>query len=217
MVMDLILPFGTDSFDASTRWFDGFCPPGAWVPDDRLPAVRRVAVVGNSGSGKTTLGRALAGRLAVPFVELDSIYHQPSWEPLPVPEFRRRVSGIIADEGWVVDGNYSAVRDLVWARADTVVWFDLPRTVVMRQVLARTVRRAVARTELWNGNREPLAGLVRFGRDDSIIGWAWTQHTKYRRRYTSASADPANRHLAFIRIGSRTDAHRLLTAPLADT
>src|SRR6266704_14545 len=55
-------------------------------------AVRRVSVVGTSGSGKSTLGAALAARLGVDFLELDSVYHQPGWEPLPTPEFRRRVA-----------------------------------------------------------------------------------------------------------------------------
>ncbi|HET8657654.1 MAG TPA: hypothetical protein VFM55_01495 [Micromonosporaceae bacterium] len=114
--------------------------------------MRRVAVVGNSGSGKTVLGRALAGQLAVPFVELDAIYHQPGWQTLPAPELRRRVEALVAGDGWVMDGNYSAVRDLVWARADTVVYFDLPRRVVMRQVILRTLGRLVTRAELWNGS-----------------------------------------------------------------
>jgi adenylate kinase family enzyme len=92
--------------------------------------VRRVSVVGNSGSGKTRLGRMLAERLGVPFVELDAIFHQAGWQPLPPEEFRARVEAAAAGDGWVIDGNYSTVRDLVWARADTVVWFDLPRLTV---------------------------------------------------------------------------------------
>lgn len=172
--------------------------------------VRRVTVVGNSGSGKTTLGRALADRLAVPFVELDAIFHQPGWQPLPTADFRRRVGSVVAGDRWVIDGNYSAVRDLVWARADTVVWFDLPRRTVMRQIVVRTLRRVLTRDELWNGNREPLTGWLRRDPERSIIRWAWTNHEKYRRRFTTAALDPGNAHLTFVRIGSRADADRLL-------
>lgn len=167
-------------------------------------------MVGNSGSGKTTLGRALAQRLAVSFVELDAIYHQAGWRPLPVPELRRRVAAIVAEDDWVIDGNYSVVRDLVWARADTVVYIDLPRHVVMRQVVLRTLRRTVTRAELWNGNREPVTGPFRLDPDRSIIRWAWTQHHKYQARFTEASRSPDYAHLTFIRIGSRADACDLL-------
>jgi adenylate kinase family enzyme len=80
-----------------------------------------VSVVGNSGSGKTTLGRALADRLGLPSVELDAIYHQADWRPLPLERFRERVGAIVEGPGWVVDGNYTAVRQMVWARTDTVV------------------------------------------------------------------------------------------------
>src|SRR6185437_16280303 len=129
--------------------------------------------------------------LAVPFVELDSIYHQPGWQPLPVDEFRRRVGDLVAGGGWVVDGNYGDVRDLVWARADTVIWFDLPRRTVVRQVLFRTVRRGLVRTPLWNGNRESLVTLFKVAPDESLVRWAWTQHAKYHHRYTAAAGDPA--------------------------
>jgi adenylate kinase family enzyme len=54
--------------------------------------VRRVSVVGVSGSGKSTLGRELAARLAVPYTELDAIFHQPEWTPLPEEQFRRRAT-----------------------------------------------------------------------------------------------------------------------------
>jgi adenylate kinase family enzyme len=94
--------------------------------------VRRVSVVGNSGSGKSTVAAALAAALGVPHLELDGVFHQPGWEPLPADSFRAVVAAAVAGDGWVLDGNYSAVRDLVWARADTVVWLDLPRRTVMR-------------------------------------------------------------------------------------
>jgi adenylate kinase family enzyme len=105
--------------------------------------MQRVSVVGVSGAGKTTVGRKLAAALGVAFVELDAIFHQPDWVELPHDDFRERVHAALATPGWVVDGNYSMVRDLVWDRADTVVWLDLPRRLVMRRVILRTLRRAV--------------------------------------------------------------------------
>ena len=175
--------------------------------------VRRISVVGNSGSGKSTLARKLAAVLGVPHLELDSVYHQPGWEPLPADEFRRVIAARAAGDGWVIDGNYSAVRPAVWARADTVVWLDPPRRTVMRQVILRTVRRAVTRQELWNGNREPVSNFLSWVPEENIISWAWHSHAKYRNRYAAAVAEPANAHLTFVRLGGRRDAARFLADP----
>lgn len=166
-------------------------------------------MVGNSGSGKSTLAARLAQRLGVPWLELDSIFHMPGWAPRPPDEFRAEVERFTAGGGWVIDGNYSLVQDLVWSRADTVVWIDLPRPAVMRQLLGRTLRRMATGAELWNGNRESFRFLFR--RDESIIHYAWTAHEKYRDRYRLAAADPANAHLTFIRVTSRGDLDRLTT------
>jgi adenylate kinase family enzyme len=173
--------------------------------------------VGNSGSGKSTLARELAASLGVPFLELDSVYHQPGWEPLPEDEFRRLVTAKANEDGWVIDGNYSAVRSIVWARADTVVWVDPARWTVMRRVAWRTVRRAVTRQELWNGNREPLSNFLTWDPERSVISWAWHSHAKYRTRYGAAAADPASGHLTFIRLTSRRDVARFLADPCGYT
>jgi adenylate kinase family enzyme len=167
-------------------------------------------VVGSSGSGKSTLARALAGRLGVPHLELDAWYHQPNWQPLPAGELRSRVDAATRDGGWVVDGNYSTVRDIVWARADTVIWLDLPRRTVMRQVVWRTLRRVVLRVELWNSNRERWRNLLTRDPNENIILWAWQRHGTNRDRFLAASTDPAWRHLEFVRIRSRAQVRALL-------
>jgi adenylate kinase family enzyme len=172
--------------------------------------VRRVSVVGNSGSGKTTLAVGLARAIGAPHLELDAVFHQPDWEPLEREVFRARVAEFIAADTWVVDGNYSAVRDLVWARADTVVFMDLPRHRIMRQLSARTLRRMLTRAELWNGNKESLRNLIRLDPNESILRWAWTQHRKYVERYDAAQHDPAYQHLCFIRVRSRAAAADLV-------
>ncbi len=171
--------------------------------------VRRVSVVGNSGSGKSTLARKLAATLGVPHLELDSVFHQPGWEPLPPDEFKRVVAARADEDGWVIDGNYSAVRPIVWARADTVVWLDLPRRTVMRQVTWRTVRRALTRQELWNGNREPLANFFRWDPEESVISGPGTSTVSTATRYAAAATDPANAHLTFIRL-AQPPGHRPL-------
>jgi adenylate kinase family enzyme len=172
--------------------------------------VRRVSVIGSAGSGKSTLASSLARAMGVPFLELDSVFHQAGWTPLPEPEFRRRVAAAVRGESWVVDGSYSAVRDLVWARADTVLWLDLPKRTVMRRIVWRTLRRVAGRAELWNGNRERWRNFFTWDPQESIISWAWHKHGPHRERYAAAMADPANGHLRFVRLTSPRAVRRFL-------
>jgi adenylate kinase family enzyme len=172
--------------------------------------VRRVVVIGNSGSGKTTVARALADHLDAAYLELDSLYHQPDWTPMPEEEFRAKVAEVVSGPAWVVDGNYSVIHDVVWPRADTIVWLDLPRWQVTSQVVRRTLARGLRRQELWNGNRESLRNLLRRDRDVNIVLWSWTNHSAYRARYTRALADPVNAHLTFVRLRRRSDVATLL-------
>lgn len=162
--------------------------------------MRRVSVVGNSGSGKTWLSGELSRLLGIRHVELDALYHQPGWRALDEETLRDRVAHAVSGEGWVVDGNYSIVRDLVWERADTVVWLDPPRHVLLPRLVARTLRRTLVREELWNGNREPLSNLYSVDPERSIIAWAWTRDELYRHRYRWAAADPRWSHLRFVRL-----------------
>jgi adenylate kinase family enzyme len=170
--------------------------------------MQRISVVGNSGSGKTTVARRLAAAIGVPHLELDSVFHQPGWQPLETAEFRRVVAEFTAGPAWVVDGNYSSVQDIIWDLADTVVWVDPPRHTVMRRLAARTFRRMVTGAELWNGNRERFRYL--FNREESILIWAWTSHHKYRARYLAAQADSRNAHLEFIRVSTPDEAGALV-------
>jgi adenylate kinase family enzyme len=174
---------------------------------DRPPLGGRISVVGNSGSGKTTMARALAVRLGSPHLELDAIAQQPNWSMLDDTEFRRRVGEFITAPRWVIDGNYTkaGVLDLVWSRADTIIWLDLPRPVVVSRVVRRSLRRLVTREELWNGNRERLQSLVSADPDRNVILWAWTNYPHVREKYERRRNDAAWAHLRFIRLRSSTE------------
>ncbi|MEO1065423.1 MAG: adenylate kinase [Actinomycetota bacterium] len=170
--------------------------------------------MGNSGSGKSTLARRISDAIGVERHELDAIQHQPDWTPIDPPEFLRRVEAIAAGEGWVVDGNYRevVVEGPVWERADTIVWLDLPRRTVMRQVIWRTVSRGMRCQELWNGNRESLRNLLSWDPERSVVRWAWTQHGKYRRRYGAAMASPPHEGVRFVHLTSHAEADRWLAS-----
>jgi adenylate kinase family enzyme len=161
--------------------------------------MRRVVIVGSSGSGKSTLARRVAARLGLRHVELDALFHGPSWTPRP--SFVVDVDLATVDDGWVVDGNYGPVRELVWGRADTVVWLDLPRLQVELQVVRRSFARWVRREELWNGNREPSP--LRWLDPEHPVRWSWMKHEEYRERYAARFADAAFAHARRLRLRSR--------------
>ena len=165
--------------------------------------MRRVSVVGIPGAGKSTLTRRLATLLDVPSIELDALHFQPNWVVVAPEEFVERTAAVTSGEGWVVDGNYSSVQPtVVWPAADTVVWLDLSRPVVMTRLVRRTLARLITRRPLWNGNRERLANVLSWDPDRSILRWAWTRFRPYRDRYEAAWEDPAWAHLHFVRLRS---------------
>ncbi len=166
----------------------------------------RVVVVGTSCSGKTTFARALGQRLGVPHTELDTLYWGPEWTPVPADRFRERVEAVVAEPAWIVDGNYSAVRDLVWERATTLVWLDLSFARIFSRAVGRTFRRIVTREPLFAGNRESFAIA-----DPEWIPW-WVLRTFWRRRrkYPHLLAQPRFAHLEIHRLGRPDAVERFL-------
>ncbi|WP_219470668.1 hypothetical protein [Nonomuraea rhizosphaerae] len=146
--------------------------------------MNRIIVSGISGAGKTTLARKLSERLGLPRHELDALHHGPGW--VKRPEFESDVDGFSRGGRWVSEDQYHrALGDLLWERADTVVWLDLPRRTVMWRVVRRSVARAVSGRELWNGNREAWRDWLE---PDHPVRWAWRHHGR-RRRETAARAE----------------------------
>jgi adenylate kinase family enzyme len=150
--------------------------------------VRRIAVIASaSGNGKTTFGRAVALRLGVPFVELDSLVHGPGWVETPDDELRALVEPIVRSDGWVIDGQYTRkLGTLVLDGADTVVWLDLPLRVWLSRLLRRTWRRWRGHERLWNDNRETLRNAF-WGRE-SLFVFALGSHFRRRRSWPTELA-----------------------------
>jgi adenylate kinase family enzyme len=133
----------------------------------------------------------------VPHVELDALNWGPNWTMVPVEVFRERVARAIEGDGWVIDGNYAGrgARDLVWPRADTVIWLDPPLTTIFARLFERAVRRIRSGEELWpgTGNRETFRN--QFLSRDTLFWWALKTHHRRRRELPVILARPEYEHL----------------------
>ena len=168
----------------------------------------RVVVVGTSCAGKTTLAQRLAGILGSEHVELDSVYWGPGWTPRP--DFIETVLAIAQRPRWVIDGNYSAVRDIIWRRSSAIVWLDYSFARVFSQALRRTARRIITRERLYAGNRETVRSAL-FD-TDGILWWVIRTHGKRRRDFPQLFKCPDYGHAAVIQLARPATAEAFLVA-----
>ena len=167
----------------------------------------RIAVIGPSGSGKTRVSSQLAAKLGVPHVEIDALHHGPNWQESTPDVLRDRVARATEGDAWVSDGTYhQLIGELVFERADSVAWLDLPVTLVAWRLLRRTYVRKRDEIELWHGNREgPWREALRY------LVWP-----AFRRAFENRSRLPAlfarHPHLTVYRLRSDAAVKRFVDA-----
>ncbi|MHB1354428.1 MAG: P-loop NTPase family protein [Anaerolineae bacterium] len=170
------------------------------APPIVLP-MRRIYIIGLSGCGKATLSHRLAERCGLQHIEIDALNWQPGWQALPRDELRAKVRTVTeAAQDWVIDGNYSAVRELLWQTADTIIWLDYPLWFILWRLWRRTWPRVLRRTELWNGNRETVSNA--FLSRDSLFLYVIRVFRKRRRLYAQLFAERANPQATYLRFRS---------------
>jgi adenylate kinase family enzyme len=168
----------------------------------------RVVVIGTSCVGKTMFARSLARILSFPHVELDALYWQPNWVPRPPDEFRALTTQALAQDCWVTDGNYGAVRDLVLSRATTVIWLNYVFPLVLWRALTRTMRRVLTQEELFSGNRESLR-MAFFSRE-SILWWVITTFYRRRQQYRELFDRRTTPHSTYVEFRNPSEAQNFL-------
>lgn len=174
-----------------------------------MTGMQRIVVVGSSGSGKTTFARRLAALLETPHLEMDAVFHRDGLANVAHAEFLPILGEFTDSDRWVVDGNYTShgTKDVVWPKADTIIWLDPPRRTALSRVVRRTLRRVIGRQEIWPGVKEPLSNLYRLDPYENIIVWTWTRHAHIREKYERAMADGS---------WGQATVHRLRSAPEAE-
>jgi adenylate kinase family enzyme len=168
-------------------------------------------VAGVSGVGKTSLARRIADIIGAPHTEIDALYHGAGW--VPREEFLDDVHALIAEESWTTEWQYATARPLLAARADVMVWLDLPfATVTLPRVIRRTLRRRLRSEILWNDNVEPPLHTI-FTDREHIVRWAFSTRGKYRARVPALECD--HPHLTVVRLQSQRQVEHWLTGSLA--
>lgn len=171
-------------------------------PSTSLRGCHRILVIGRTGSGKTTLASHIAAVLEVPHIELDSLYFGPDLSTVPESVLRERVASAIEEDRWVTDGNKRAVRDLVWPRADTIIWLDYPFVVSLWRLGRRALHRTASiRTQAAGTGRKrdvPHQLIVAA----SGVLTALRSHTGQRREFPRLFEAAENQHLAVVRLRS---------------
>ena len=135
-----------------------------------------IAIVGSTCSGKTTLAKHLSKILQIPHIELDAIYWGPNWIAKPFPEFREIVEEISNRDCWIIEGNYLSVQDIVFSKAELVIWLNFSFPIVFYRALTRTVKRMITQEEIFSGNKERF--FEQFFTKDSLLYWVIKTYKK---------------------------------------
>ncbi len=168
----------------------------------------RYVVIGTSGSGKSSFARHLAESTSSKYVELDDIHWEPNWTPRATKDFIETVSEQTTGESWVVDGNYTKAREVIWPRATHIIWLNYGRPTVFSRVLWRTLNRTLFGQELWAGNKESFRQS--FLSKESILLWSVSTFSKNRHKYEELRASNQFPHVQWVEFKQPRDAQDYL-------
>ena len=160
---------------------------------------KRLIVIGVTSSGKSTLAEQLAKRFDLNYVELDALHWEPDWQGAPRAVFRARVEKAMQADRWIVAGNYSISRDLIWPKAEAVIWLDYPFLTVLWQLTRRTFERWWTQELLWGTNRERLWMHFKVWSDESLYHWLFKTYWRRKGEFPILLSQPEHQHLKLIR------------------
>jgi len=126
-------------------------------------------IVGSGGAGKSTLASILSEQQGIPSFELDQLFWNDAWVVADADVFQNRVSLVVSQSQWILDGNYrGTVFNKVYSAADTLVWVNFPRRVVVYRCAVRALRMLVLRRKFYGKDLPPtIWGSIK------LLGFVW--------------------------------------------
>jgi adenylate kinase family enzyme len=175
-----------------------------------LGQAERIAIVGCVGAGKSTLARILGERLGLEVFHLDRMWWQGGGYRIVGAEtvaahtmddqaFRKLQEELAARDRWIIDGGRADL-SVRLARADTVIFLDLPRRTCMWRIIKRTGR---PRADYPPDVEESWRWMV------LLLRWVWS-YPGDKRPGIVANIEEHATHATVIHCQSQTDVRRLV-------
>ena len=121
--------------------------------------MKRVIVIGCPGSGKSTFAKRLHAATGLPLYHLDMLYWNGDGTTVEKSLFLDRLSRILEQDEWIIDGNYASTMEWRMQACDTVVFLDYPPQVCLEGVRQR---RGKPRSDIPWVEREEDPEFIRF-------------------------------------------------------
>lgn len=96
--------------------------------------MEKVIVIGSPGAGKSTFARSLKEVTRLPLYHLDLLWHKPDRTTITREAFDMRLRELLAEDRWIMDGNFQRTLELRLKACDTVFLLDLPLEVCLSSV-----------------------------------------------------------------------------------
>jgi adenylate kinase family enzyme len=141
---------------------------------------------------------------------LDAINHLADWQQRPSEEMHAMVDTATEAETWIVDGNYSGLRAMLWPKATHLIWLNFSFSLVLARGLRRTIRRVVTQEELYSGNRETFRQS--FLSSDSVLHYMAATFHRRRSTYRKILGEDRIWPMKVTELGTPEEAAELLDA-----
>lgn len=105
----------------------------------RIKKYKRIVILGSGGSGKTTLANYISKKTDLPIIYLDKEYWLPNWERPNIDDWSHKITNLVQNEEWIMDGNYIDTLDIRLSKADLVIMLDIKSSVCISSVFFRTL------------------------------------------------------------------------------
>lgn len=99
--------------------------------------MKKVLVIGCPGSGKSTFARKLHQITELPLFHLDLLYWNADKTTVEPTIFENRLREVIAQDAWIIDGNYGGTLELRLVACDAVFFLDYALDVCLAGIEAR--------------------------------------------------------------------------------